>query len=77
MAASFGYNQIRHTKVENNGIEEFKIDTSLAGYIMPGEDEKKLRTSAKRKFSRVYNRFREAIENDTEIDIVTAKYAEI
>ena len=44
---------------------------------MPGEDEKKLRTSAKRKFTRVYNRFREAIENDTEIDIVTAKYADI
>ena len=44
---------------------------------MAGEEQKKSRTSAKRKFTRAYNRYVETINNKGDIDIVKAKYNNI
>ena len=44
---------------------------------MVGEEEKKNRTTAKRKFTRVYNRLVESIQNETEIEVINEKYSTI
>ena len=42
-----------------------------------GEDETRLRTTAKRKFTRCYNRLNEALVNNLEIEIVNTKFNEL
>ena len=44
---------------------------------MAGDDEKKLRTTAKRKFTRCYNRLNESILNKAEKDIIIAKFNDL
>ena len=44
---------------------------------MAGEDEKKVRTSAERKFTSCYNRLNEAILNKAEADIIIVKFKDL